>query len=112
MQPGNETFLLAAVVIFAIMAAVVMYAIKKLAAHPVRVAAVISAFAALVAVMPQVIGSLSPPAAPADLGPLPSISAHASSPSCTTLPSTAMPLASGGTQHGCAPATDGGGGQG
>jgi hypothetical protein len=58
---GNSTFLVAAVVIFAIAAAVAVYVIKKLSANPLVIAAVITALAGLIAAMPPVINSLNQP---------------------------------------------------
>ncbi|MFJ8887812.1 hypothetical protein ACIRJR_31015 [Streptomyces sp. NPDC102402] len=57
-------FLLAAVAIVAIICAAVIYAIKHLSSTPVRIAAVITAIAALVGVFPRVIDSLRPSQAP------------------------------------------------
>jgi hypothetical protein len=60
MDSGNA-FLAAAVVIFAIAAGVVVYAIRRLADHPTRIAAVIIALTGLVGAMPHLFDELHAP---------------------------------------------------
>ncbi len=55
-------FLLAAVAIVAIMAAVVVVTVKSLSSNPVRIAVVIIAFTGLVAALPPLFEVLRPPA--------------------------------------------------
>ncbi|WP_371604974.1 hypothetical protein OG345_41635 (plasmid) [Streptomyces sp. NBC_01220] len=76
-------FLLAAVLIVAIICVVVIYAIKHLSSAPVRIAAVIAAIATLVGVFPRVIDSLRPAPAPAGVP----AEAPSPSPAATTSPS-------------------------
>ncbi|MFC8916759.1 hypothetical protein ACFT5C_13415 [Streptomyces sp. NPDC057116] len=59
-----SAFLTAAVLIVAIMAATVAFAIKALAPTPARIVAVLVAITALVAVLPRVFDSLQPQAPP------------------------------------------------
>jgi hypothetical protein len=56
---GNDMFLAAAVVIFGIAAAAVIYAIKKFHKYPMRVVGIIGAIVGLLAAMPPVIDALA-----------------------------------------------------
>ncbi|MEU5427089.1 hypothetical protein AB0H73_16000 [Streptomyces olivoreticuli] len=65
MDSGNAAFLVAAVTIFAIIAFVVVYAIKRLAGQPMRIAATIVALATLVGAMVPLVDELhTMPSAP------------------------------------------------
>jgi hypothetical protein len=61
MLKAPDTFLATTVVMFAIAAVVVVYAIKRLSSHPTRIVAVITALAALITAMASLFGTLQNP---------------------------------------------------
>lgn len=63
MRSENAGFLITAVAMFAIIATVVIYAIKRMGGHPARIAALIIALATLVTAMVPLVGALHAPSA-------------------------------------------------